>query len=262
MFHTLLSAQPRLKPLGLSTLAFLLFAITFSTTALAEKNAPKEIVIVSEAWEDATEKDGTGLYFDIMRKVFEPLGYKVKTLTTTYSRSIYLVQTQKMHAFLGSYIDEQEKVLYPYWHFDAEQVSAVYKASVIPKWTGEESLKGKTVGWVKGYDYNEYITTSVNVREVKSRRQGLTMVYSDRLDVLIDARSEIEEEFEQGYIDRNAFAVSNVTDLKLYPAFTNTTEGEELRMLYDQRFEVLLKSGELQAMFDEYEWDYFPFQTQ
>ncbi|WP_407333519.1 substrate-binding periplasmic protein [Enterovibrio sp. 27052020O] len=217
-------------------------------------------MIVSEAWEDATEKNGTGLYFDIMRKVFEPLGYKVKTLTTTYSRSIYLVQTQKMHAFLGSYIDEQENVLYPYWHFDAEQVVAVYKASVISTWSGEESLEGKTVGWIKGYDYNDYIKTKLIVKEVKSRRQGLTMVYSDRLDALIDARAEIEEEFEEGYIDRSAFAVSNLIDLKLYPAFVNSSEGEKLRMIYDQRFEALLKSGELQAMFDEYEWDYFPFQ--
>ncbi|WP_035025055.1 substrate-binding periplasmic protein [Enterovibrio calviensis] len=219
----------------------------------------QEVTIVSEAWADATNKNGSGLYFDIMREVFEPLGYKLNFLTTTYSRSVYLVQTKKMHAFLGSYIDEQEDVLYPYWHFDAEQVAAVYKSYAIPEWEGEQSLQGKTVGWVKGYDYNEYMGTTVNIREVKSRRQGLTMLYSDRLDALIDARSEIEEEFEKVNIDRNAFVISNFTDLKLYPAFTNTPQGEELRRAYDEGFEELLHSGKLKTMFEDYEWEYFPF---
>ncbi|USH04505.1 transporter substrate-binding domain-containing protein [Grimontia kaedaensis] len=225
----------------------------------ANPQGDKEIILVSEAWEDATEKDGSGLYFEIMRRVFEPLGYSIKTITTTYSRSIYLVQTKRMDAFLGSYIDEQEKVLYPYWHFDAEQVSAVYKASVIPTWKGEETLEDRTVGWVKGYDYNHYIDTKFTIHEVKSRRQGLSMVYSDRLDFLIDAREELVEEFELGYLNRDEFEMANIMDLKLYPGFADTEKGQELRRIYDERFEELLNKGEIKRLFDEYEWEYFPF---
>ncbi|WP_082111432.1 ABC transporter substrate-binding protein [Grimontia sp. AD028] len=238
--------------------AFILSAC-FSLPTLAEKHSKKEIILVSEAWEDATEKDGSGLYFEIMRRVFEPLGYRIKTITTTYSRSVYLVQTKKMDAFLGSYIDEQEKILYPYWHFDAEQVSAVYKASVIPAWEGETTLKGRTVGWVKGYDYNDYIETKFNIHEVKSRRQGLSMVYSDRLDVLLDARAELEEEFALGYLKRDEFEMANIMDLKLYPGFADTEKGQELRRIYDERFEELLNKGEIKRLYDEYEWEYFPF---
>ncbi|MDD1793974.1 transporter substrate-binding domain-containing protein [Enterovibrio makurazakiensis] len=254
-----LNTQSIKLPILFSLLLTSFFAPLPAYAAAENQNQNQEITIVSEAWTDATHKDGSGLYFDIMREVFEPLGYKLNFLTTTYSRSVYLVQSKKMHAFLGSYIDEQENVLYPYWHFDAEQVAAVYKYTVIPEWQGEQSLHGKTVAWVKGYDYNEYMGTTVNIREVKSRRQGLTMLYSDRLDALIDARSEIEEEFEKGNIDRNAFIISNFIDLKLYPAFTNTPQGEELRRLYDEGFEELLHSGKLKTMFEDYEWDYFPF---
>lgn len=240
---------------------FFAFAITIFTAlpSSAQTHGDKEIILVSEAWEDATEKDGSGLYFEIMRRVFEPLGYSIKTITTTYSRSVYLVQTKKMDAFLGSYIDEQKKILYPYWHFDAEQVAAVYKASVIPAWKGEETLENRTVGWIKGYDYNDYIDTKFNIHEVKSRRQGLSMVFSDRLDVLLDARAELEEEFDLGYLSRDDFEMANIMDLKLYPGFADTEKGQELRRIYDERFEELLNKGEIKRLYDEYEWEYFPF---
>ncbi|CZF86734.1 substrate-binding periplasmic protein [Grimontia marina] len=239
------------------------FALAFTALAVfpsfADKHSEKEIILVSEAWEDATEKDGSGLYFEIMRRVFEPLGYSIKTITTTYSRSVYLVQTKKMDAFLGSYIDEKEKILYPYWHFDADQVSAVYKASVIPTWEGEKTLGNRTVGWVKGYDYSDYIDTKFNIHEVKSRRQGLSMVYSDRLDVMLDARKELEEEFALGYLDRDDFEMVNIMDLKLYPGFADSEKGQELRRIYDERFEELLAKGEIKRLYDKYEWEYFPF---
>lgn len=243
-----------------SVIALTLACLSWQLAA-AEKAEKETLTFVSEVWEDATEKDGTGLYFEIMRKVFEPLGYKVNTVTTTYSRSVYLVQTGKMDGFMGSYIDEQEGVLYPYWHFDAEKVSAAYKASVIPVWEGEQSLKGRSVGWVKGYDYDDYISTPMNIKEIKTRRQGLSMVYSDRLDVLLDGKVELEEEFEEGYVDKKHFVVSDVIDLKLYPAFAKNARGEKLRKIYDERFEQLLKSGELHALYEKYEWADFPFES-
>lgn len=238
---------------GLSTL------ILSSLPATARQHDNKEIIIVSEAWKYATEKDGSGLYFDIMRKVFEPLGYTIKTVTTTYSRSIYLVQAEKMDVFLGSYIDEQEKILYPYWHYDIEQISAVYKDSVIPVWNGEETLKGRSVGWIKGYDYHDYLNIKLNFREVKSRHQGLSMVYTDRLDVLLDAKEEFEEEFKLGNLQRDAFEMADLMVLKLYPGFVSNEKGENLRRIYDKRFETLLEQGEIKRLFDAHEWEYFPF---
>ncbi len=229
----------------------------------AEELENKEIIIVSESWADATEKDGTGLYWDIMRQVYEPLGYKITYFTTNYSRSAYLVKNQKMDIFLGSYINEQENILYPRWHFDAEQVAAAYKPSVIKDWKGEESLQGRTIGWVKGYGYDEYLVKfNFAIQEVKNRRQGLSLVDSERIDMLIDAYSEIEEAFEDNNkVDRRDFAVSVLTNLKLYPGFSDSERGETLRDIYDERFELLLYNGEIAALFQQYEWEFFPFEV-
>lgn len=85
------------------------------------------------------------------------------------------------------------------------------------------------------------------------------MVYSDRLDVMLDARTELEEEFALGYLKRDEFEMANVMDLKLYPGFADTEKGQELRRIYDERFEELLNKGEIKRLYDEYEWEYFPF---
>jgi len=37
----------------------------------------KEITVISESWDGATNHDGSGLYWDIVQKVYEPLGYTV-----------------------------------------------------------------------------------------------------------------------------------------------------------------------------------------
>ncbi|WP_157490655.1 substrate-binding periplasmic protein [Enterovibrio coralii] len=242
-----------------ATLLLVTVALFFSALSFAKTLPNREITVISEHWADATEIDGSGLYFEIMRRVFEPLGYTVKTQTTTYSRSVKLVQLQKMDVFLGSYIDEQEDVIYPKWHFDAEQVAAVYKPNVISNWQGEGSLEGKTVAWVKGYDYDEYLETEFNKREVKSRRQGLSLLASDRIDALLDAHDEILEELEATTPEPESLTISIVKDLRLYPAFSDSLRGDELRRIYDKRFEKLLINGEIKQLFDEYEWDRFPF---
>lgn len=242
------------------TIYITLLAFFLSTSGVfANQKETKTLTFVSEAWESATESDGTGLYFDIMRKVFEPLGYHVDTVLTTYSRSVYLVQSGRMDAFMGSYIDEQENVLYPFWHFDAEEIAAVYKASAIPKWEGEKSLKARAVGWIKGYDYDDYIQTEMVIHEIKSRKQGLAMVMSDRLDVLLDARSELEVELSLEDAKGKSLELSTLTELKLYPGFANNERGKMLREIYDKRFEQLLESGELKTLFEQYGWDFFPF---
>ncbi|PKF49478.1 hypothetical protein [Enterovibrio nigricans] len=112
---------------------------------------------------------------------------------------------------------------------------------------------------MKGYDYDEYLETDLNKREVKSRRQGLSLLASDRIDALLDAHDEIVEELEQNMPETHSLSISIVKDLRLYPAFSDTPQGDKLRKIYDERFETLLINGEIKHLFEEYEWERFPF---
>ena len=88
---------------------------------------PKEIFIVSESWEDLTNKDGSGLYFDLARMIYEPTGVSVKIKIYPYNRSSMMVEKKRADVWLGSYIDEEDYAIYPKYYFDHDIVTAMYK---------------------------------------------------------------------------------------------------------------------------------------
>ncbi|WP_299021073.1 ABC transporter substrate-binding protein [uncultured Photobacterium sp.] len=241
---------------------FAVITLSFPLFTVNAGELPGEINLTSEAWEEATNQDGSGLYWDIMRLVYEPLGIKVKYSTMSYARSVSLVKQEKADAWLGAYIDEVEGVLYPQWHFDADLVSALYKKDDAINWQGEQSLAGKNVGWIKGYDYNEYMETKFNNKEYKSRKQAIKLLEKGRLDFFLDAKEELDEEVEKGYFNAADFEIKPIMDLKLYLAFANNERGQQLKEVFDQRFPDLLKSGEVQKLYNKWDWESFPFKAQ
>ncbi len=133
----------------------LVTSLGLSSAVTAEQVS--EIKVVSEAWNNSTNKDGTGLYWDIIRQVYEPAGVAVTLETTGYARSVALVKKHKKDAWVGSYIDEEEGVIYPKAYFDADVVAALFVPKNSSTWKGENSLSGKKVGWIKGYELHEYL---------------------------------------------------------------------------------------------------------
>lgn len=95
-------------------------------SALAEQALPTEIQLVSEYWAGHTNRDGTGLAWDIMRQVFEPAGVKMSFRIVPYTRSIGLVQRGEADAWLGSYRNEiSQRIVYPQHYYDADRIAAL-----------------------------------------------------------------------------------------------------------------------------------------
>lgn len=243
-------------------LAVSVFALGLSSLSTVAAEYPADVNLVSEAWEDATLEDGSGLYWDIMRLVYEPLGIRVNYSTTSYARSISLVKQEKADAWLGAYSDEVGGVLYPQWHFDADLVSALYKKKDALNWQGEQSLAGKNVGWIKGYGYNDYMDTKFKNKEYKSRKQAIKLLEAGRLDFFLDAKEELEEEVEKGYFNAADYEIKPIMQLNLYMAFSNNERGRQLKDIFDERFPQLLKSGEIQQLYNKWDWETFPFNDQ
>lgn len=61
-------------------------------SAVMAESLPRQIHLVSEEWLDYTNADGTGVAWDVLRKVFEPAGVKVLTQSAPYSRAVGLVK--------------------------------------------------------------------------------------------------------------------------------------------------------------------------
>ncbi|MBN1412149.1 MAG: transporter substrate-binding domain-containing protein [Spirochaetales bacterium] len=188
----------------------LIFPLTF-----AEKT---EIQIVTENWEDCTNEDETGLYFDILREVFTP-EYDLKITFMPYTQSVKKVQDKKADLFLGAYIGEVDKVIYPKWHFAADDVTVVFLKSHIKKWNGEKSLKGQKVAWIRGYSYDDYLDVKMKIYLQDKRDLAFNLLNKKRVDFFIDNIYDIQATMEEMNLDPDNYRTELIKFLNLYFGF-------------------------------------------
>ncbi|MDO7904064.1 substrate-binding periplasmic protein [Pseudomonas sp. K1(2024)] len=232
-----------------------LLALSVLIGSAVAAESPKQVRLVSEEWIDYTNADGSGVAWDVLRKVFEPVGVTVQTESAPYSRAIGLVKRGEADAWVGSYKQEDTDNLYPRWHFDMDHI---YALSLVDKPVPEVATIGRArLAWVRGYDFQKYLPDVNNFREIQRREGILPMLEHDRVDYYIDAQTEVDYVLE--HADQpSRFRRSHLTELPLYLAFTDSERGRALRELFDQRMETLVRSGELKPIFQRWKQPY-PF---
>ncbi|MEN4828138.1 transporter substrate-binding domain-containing protein [Pseudomonas sp. P39-UII1] len=223
----------------------------------AAEGTPKQVHLVSEEWLDYTNADGSGVAWDVLRKVFEPAGVKVVAQSAPYSRAVGLVKRGEADAWVGSYKDENEDNLYPRWHFDMDHIYALGLASKpVPTLNTVGQYR---LAWVRGYDYSSYLPNAKTFREIQRREGILPMLEHDRVDFYIDALTEVDYVLGQSP-QPERFRRTHVAELPLYLAFARNDQARALRDLFDRRMDELVRSGELRPIFEHWKQPY-PFAT-
>lgn len=233
----------------------LLCVIPAWVLAQDESVVPGKIMLASEAWDDYTNADGSGLAWDVLRQVFEPVGITLQTRIEPYTRSVGLAQRGEVDGWVGSYRDEVTGVLYPHWKLDSDAIYALGLAtSPIPS---AATLGEYRLAWVRGYRYEAYLPNVRRFNQIQRRDGILPMLQHGRADFYIDALSETQYVLKQAR-DPSAFRLTHIIDLPLYVGFADTERGRSLRTVYDQRMAVLVKSGVLKPIFQRWNLPY-PF---
>jgi len=233
----------------------LLCVIPAWVLAQDESVVPGKIMLASEAWDDYTNADGSGLAWDVLRQVFEPVGITLQTRIEPYTRSVGLAQRGEVDGWVGSYRDEVTGVLYPHWKLDSDAIYALGLAtSPIPS---VATLGEYRLAWVRGYRYEAYLPNVRRFNQIQRRDGILPMLQHGRADFYIDALSETQYVLKQAR-DPSTFRLTHIIDLPLYVGFADTERGRSLRTVYDQRMAVLVKSGVLKPIFQRWNLPY-PF---
>jgi polar amino acid transport system substrate-binding protein len=236
-------------------LLILLWVISTCSQAQNAPPVPGNIMLVSEAWGDYTNADGSGLAWEVLRRVFEPAGITLQTRIEPYTRAVGLVQRGEVDGWVGSYRDEVQGVLYPHWHFDSDPIYALGLAtSPAPS---AATLGDYRLAWVRGYKYEAYLPNVRRFNQIQRRDGILPMLQHGRADFYIDALNEARYVLSQA-ADPSTFRLTHILDLPLYVGFADTERGRALRTVFDQRMAVQVKSGELKPIFQHWKAPY-PF---
>lgn len=240
----------------MKSLLFTLFISLFSILCAQEN---KEITIATESWEGATNEDGTGLYWDIVKTVYEPLGYTITKKHTSFKESEDMLKKGKVDLYLGSYKNENDFALYPKYHFDQDIIVAVVRRDAIDAWKGKKSLKGLKVGWLRGYHFDKYMSVETRNEEFSSRHNAFKLLNNEHLDAFIDVRRVLRPYLSDKNIDMDDHTQKIILQLKLYPAFAKTKYGEELRSVWDKQMKKLIETEEFKELYFNSEYAQFPY---
>lgn len=221
----------------------------------------RTIEIHTEAWPDYTNRDGTGFAWDILRAVYNPSGVELEKVFVPYSRAVRDVVEGEADAWIGSYGDENANALYPTWHYDADRLQALFPKEQLKGWRGPWSLRGRRVGWVRGYEYDKYLDVGVSKVLLKDRSRVVMLLRTGRINFWLDAAYEIENLLKSrgDEIDRSRYVRRNIMNQKLYMAFADNRRGRYLRDIWDRRLPRLLESGRLAVIYDRWNMDVWPF---
>ena len=124
-----------------------LIVCCFIVPAVFAEQEITTIHFASEEWEGFTNADGTGLYWDIFRMIYEPVGISVQFEIVPYIRATKMVQDQQADAAVAVYFDEFDQALFPIRHFDYDVVSALFKKGNVGAWG-----RGSESEWTPGVD--------------------------------------------------------------------------------------------------------------
>lgn len=223
--------------------------------------AAETITIHTEAWQDYTNKDGTGFAWDTIRAVYNPAGITLETKIVPYARAVDNVTMGTADAWVASYRNENPKAVYPEWHYDADRVAALYVPDRVPKPSDANDLEGASVAWVRGYKMQQYIDVPMTVSRLNDQETAIGMLDRGRIDYFLDARYVIKNLLDElpGDVDRGRFAWEHVTNLPLFLAFAPNARGRRLAEIWDERFPKLLKNGTIAELYDKYDYNHWPF---
>jgi len=255
-----------LKSLGVYS-SLVLFLSIFLSSALAEPHrVVKNISVSSESLNGLAEEDGSGLYWEIMRAIFEPHGYALKPLIIPHARSRVWTATGKVDAMLGARHNETERLFFPFWHLGVNFISVMFHKDSTYGWQNEYSLRDQTIGMVRNAKYEQYLYVPIKLQEVAKRSDGVKMLSLKRIGFYLDKRLELESELFHrsaeleafGFI-RHDYVIKDLVSIKQYVAFSDTQRGRSMAELFDRGMERLIANGELKRLYDKYGHTTYPY---
>lgn len=241
---------------------FLIFALLICVSFFTQANDSaikrehiKSISVVAPVWKGYTNTDGSGIYWDVIRAIYEPLDIKVKTKNIAWNRAMKMVSKYHTYnAIIGEYITSEENLLFPNYPIDIEYMSLLSKNNKGSKFKDLSSLTGKKVGWIKDYDVIPEEKRNFELIEFRGIDQGIEFLNAGRIDYLIDDWDEIAAAMKANNMNTQDYVVDPMPEgTAIYTAFSNDQISEELIKIYNERIPVLSKSGELAKIYEK--WD-------
>lgn len=232
-------------------------------TPLPERSAEavSEVVSAGPSWNSFTNKDGTGLYHEVLDAVFALYGVKVRHEYVPSDRADELVRLG--WADMMTCDDRAELPLrlarYPLFVND---YFVFFNKDRIGPWKGPDSLRGKEIVAQKGFYHTWDFPVPVRIREMSSGARCLEMVLLGRSDFYVDDLSFIKDSISKvSKFDRRKYDFRKAGKRSYHPMFNTTPRSDVVIKMYDDGMRTLHEQGALRPIYEKWEHPYPDFDS-
>ncbi|WP_158972426.1 ABC transporter substrate-binding protein [Paraglaciecola sp. L3A3] len=211
---------------------------------------------VTESWQNYTNKDGSGLYNDILRSVFAD--HQLEVTYMPWKRTLLEVKNGTADitgatSFVSGYITSQHPIL-------AAPISVLLNSNKI-SYKDITSLTNYNGVWPSPYK-NEFFfglnKALFNGFSVQDRETAYKLLVSGRADYFLDTKA-----LHLAWLEKKAtspsetmknydFQMEDISQLDLYMIFTDNARGQRLKDIYDNGIDKLIQNDELRKLYEKY----------
>jgi ABC-type amino acid transport substrate-binding protein len=211
---------------------------------------------VTESWHNYTNKDGSGLYNDIVKEVFAD--HELVTVYIPWKRALLEVRngtsdmTGATSAVKGYAVPRASILTAP--------ISVLFNKKHIT-YSDFSSLANHIGVWPSPYEDELFLGTDkalFNGFSVQERETAYKMLMSGRADYFLDTKAlhqawlASQEVKTKGKITANDFDIVDISHLNLYMIFTDNERGHRLKNIFDTGIEKLRQQGKLRKIYEKY----------
>ncbi len=197
----------------------------------------KTITIAASPWAGLTHADGSGLYFQIFREAMATQDIQLNIRLSNWKRAKHMFYAKRADVLLADYQHDDPSRLYPRWHLDYDQSVQLYSLQPLQNLT---QLKDRPVGWLLGYDFDQYLPVPVEPYEVATEEEGFMLLQHQRLTAFISYQNH-----QPDPMVLPLYSMEILSAQPLYPLFQNDFQGRQLARAYDLGMAQLYQSGRL-----------------
>lgn len=188
--------------------------------------------VYCDDWPGFCQRDGRGIYLDIVRAIYQPNGYEVIPRIVPYKRALAVIAQQGGDMAMGVYRDEVSGVLQPRYPASADDLTVLMLKKWQPQWLGESSLKGQGVVWLRGWAFDKYIPVSMRWHEIDSHDMALQLLAKERYRYYLTAGVQL---WDQGMVNlvRHGTLAEIYRRYRLHDYYRGFIEEQEQRLKPD-----------------------------
>lgn len=207
---------------------------------------PKEVSFISGTWEDYSNADSSGVYWDIIDKVFND-DFSITKNTSIWARAIHSFEQDKIDVLVGAYKEDVViDAIFSSFHLDYEYPLYAF------------ARNDKTLVRLKEKD----ATLTACVDAGSSLRKHIAFISKDNIvetsftqceALLENKKVDIVIEYDYN-LEQSTLALPRMVLMEsspLFLVFHNTPKGHFLKYYFDKNIAMLARKGILKGLFPD-----------